>query len=221
MPIAAKPTRYGRYTFRSQLEARWAFFFEELGIRYLYEPKLYHLQDDLFYKPDFWLIDHRCFVEIKGEQPENRQKMQALALLSRVNVYTFFGDVGAPDDSQKRGAVSDYGDDYYFSRHLPSGLVRIRYPLVRPGQLPTQPPADLFNAYGRWGKDYGWSECEQCKMVVIASSNPAVRWQCACPEPLTAPHTMTSPRLLTAYRAANMHHFLRPAEAPGKKLKVS
>src|SRR5258708_33040025 len=107
MTIAAKPTRYGRYTFRSQLEARWAFFFEYLGIRYLYEPRLYKLRRDLWYLPDFWLLDFRCFVEVKGEKPQQREKMQALARTRRVNVYTFFGDVAEPNLTQNRAALVD------------------------------------------------------------------------------------------------------------------
>ncbi|GHP00651.1 hypothetical protein KSF_106980 [Reticulibacter mediterranei] len=212
--LAAKPTIYGPYTFRSQLEARWAYFFDLLGIRYRYEPKLFCLRSDLWYLPDFWLPDHRCFVEIKGEQPEQREKMRLLARKVRVNVYTFFGDVGVPDVACRRGAYVDYGDDHYFVLDKTPDPVRIRYPLVRPGQLSKQACAHLLNAYGRWGKDYGWCECQRCGMVVIATSNPTLRWQCACPEPLSAPHTLRSPRLLAAYRAANAYHFAPSASQP-------
>jgi hypothetical protein len=37
--IAAIQTHYNGYHFRSRLEARWAVFFDECGIRYQYEPE--------------------------------------------------------------------------------------------------------------------------------------------------------------------------------------
>ncbi|GCE31989.1 hypothetical protein KDA_74730 [Dictyobacter alpinus] len=220
MSIAAKPTTYGQYTFRSQLEARWAFFFDMLGIRYRYEPKLFCLHSALYYRPDFWLIDHHCFVEVKGEKPEQREKMRLLAQKVRVNVYTFFGDVGIPDSRYCRGAFVDYGDDYYYVLNRASDPVRIRYPLVRPGQLPPREHPHLLNAYGRWGQDYGWCECQNCGMVVIATSNPTIHWQCACPEPLSAPHVMDSPRLQAAYRAANQSHFTPVISQPTLAVEV-
>lgn len=209
MLIPAKSTLYGHCTFRSQLEARWALFFETLGIRYRYEPKRFWLRPDLSYLPDFWLIDHRCFIEIKGEKPEQREKMRLLAQKVRVNVYTFFGDIGVPGPT--RGAFVDYGDDYYLTVNATPDPIRIRYPLRSPGSLPKQP--GLLNAYGRWGTNYGWCECQQCGMVTLDTQSPTIRWQCACPLPLLAPHTMTSPRLLAAYRAANQYRFLSEQKA--------
>jgi hypothetical protein len=210
MPIPAKPTPYSYYTFRSQLEARWALFFDALGIRYRYEPKRFWLHPNLSYLPDFWLVDHRCFIEIKGEKPEQREKMRLLAQKTRVNVYTFFGDVGVPGPA--RGAFVDYGDDYYLAIDSTPDPIRIRYPLRSSGLLPTG-PLSLLNAYGHWGKNYGWCECQQCGMVALGTLNPTIRWQCACPLPLLAPHTMNSTRLIAAYRAANQYRFLSEQKA--------
>ena len=36
--IKAKPTVYKNISFRSRLEAKWAIFFDEMGITYRYEP---------------------------------------------------------------------------------------------------------------------------------------------------------------------------------------
>ncbi|MBA2681128.1 MAG: hypothetical protein H0U76_22360 [Ktedonobacteraceae bacterium] len=215
--LVAKPTIWKKYTFRSQLEARWAFFFDFLGIRYLYEPKLVCLSrpglEDLWYRFDFYLPDHHAILEMKGEKPEQREKMRLLAKQSRLNVYTFYGDVGTPIMACKRGAFVDYGDDYYFQLDEQPTPIRIRYPLIRPGQLITGQQSQLVNAYGRWSDGHGWSECLTCGMIVIGSTDPTIRWQCACPEPLKAAHTAASPRLLAAYSAANQHHFSR-AELP-------
>jgi hypothetical protein len=71
--IKAIPTRYAGCHFRSRLEARWAVFFDALGIRWEYEPQGFELRwrllnnDDTFqYLPDFWLPDMGIHVEVKG-----------------------------------------------------------------------------------------------------------------------------------------------------------
>lgn len=53
--IKAIETSYGGYRFRSRLEARWAVFFDALGITWEYEPEGYVLSDGTCYLPDFWL----------------------------------------------------------------------------------------------------------------------------------------------------------------------
>ena len=65
-------TAYNGYLFRSRLEARWAVFFDTMGIRYEYEAEGYDL-DGVWYLPDFWLPEQDCFVEIKpfNRSPKN------------------------------------------------------------------------------------------------------------------------------------------------------
>lgn len=65
MALKAIETFYNGYRFRSRLEARWAVFFDESGIRYEYEAEGYNL-DGHRYLPDFWLPDKDCWAEIKG-----------------------------------------------------------------------------------------------------------------------------------------------------------
>lgn len=80
-------TKYKGYRFRSRLEARWAVFFDALGIDYRYEEQGYEVRlDDAVFRwlPDFYLPDHRCHVEVKG------------------------GSVGA-NDAHKMGWLLDYG----------------------------------------------------------------------------------------------------------------
>jgi hypothetical protein len=48
-------TRYAGRLFRSRLEARWAVFFDKLGISWEYEPEGYKLEDGTWYLPDFRL----------------------------------------------------------------------------------------------------------------------------------------------------------------------
>ena len=53
--IKAIPTRYAGCHFRSRLEARWAVFFDALGVAWEYEPETFQLQHVGPYTPDFRL----------------------------------------------------------------------------------------------------------------------------------------------------------------------
>ena len=65
MDIKPIETVYNGYRFRSRLEARWAVFFDVLGIEYEYEPEGYKFSDGQCYLPDFYLSNLNTFVEIK------------------------------------------------------------------------------------------------------------------------------------------------------------
>ncbi len=74
-------TQYKGYLFRSRLEARWAVFFDALGIEWEYEPEGYELQDGTRYLPDFLLKTREpCWIEIKGQirSSEDITKLQNL-----------------------------------------------------------------------------------------------------------------------------------------------
>lgn len=64
MSIQAIETEYNGYLFRSRLEARWAVFFETLGIPWEYEVEGFQLPNGEWYLPDFRL-HHYQWVEIK------------------------------------------------------------------------------------------------------------------------------------------------------------
>lgn len=64
MNIKAIETVYKGYKFRSRLEARWAIFFEELGLGWQYEVEGFDLPSGR-YLPDFYLPSQHCHVEIK------------------------------------------------------------------------------------------------------------------------------------------------------------
>lgn len=63
--IKAIQTEYKGYLFRSRLEARWAVFFDELGIEWEYEPEGLVLSNGTYYLPDFYLPGFHCFFEVK------------------------------------------------------------------------------------------------------------------------------------------------------------
>lgn len=67
--IKALPTFYRGYHFRSRLEARWAVFFDNLGIQWEYEIEGYELDNGEWYLPDFYLPRFHyptgIYVEVK------------------------------------------------------------------------------------------------------------------------------------------------------------
>lgn len=65
--IKAIQTEYNGYKFRSRLEARWAVFFDTIGIKYQYEPEGFEMEDGTRYLPDFYLPDSDRWIEIKGK----------------------------------------------------------------------------------------------------------------------------------------------------------
>lgn len=91
--MKAIETRYKGYRFRSRLEARWAVFFDSLGIQWEYEPEGFEFDDGTRYLPDFLLKnmkhevsygDKRFFdvyVEIKaaGTKEEDWTKAKKLS----------------------------------------------------------------------------------------------------------------------------------------------
>lgn len=94
LAVKAIETVYNGYRFRSRLEARWAVFFDALGLTYEYEKEGYDLGTAGWYLPDFWLPQFPAFVEIKGQQPtqDERAKAIALALMCKVHVFICVGD---------------------------------------------------------------------------------------------------------------------------------
>jgi hypothetical protein len=65
-------TKYKGYRFRSRLEARWAVFFDELGVEWEYEKEGYVLSTGERYLPDFWMPGGHMWIEVKGESPSEK-----------------------------------------------------------------------------------------------------------------------------------------------------
>jgi hypothetical protein len=66
MDITPIETRYAGCRFRSRLEARWAVFFDKLGVEWQYEPQGYVVNGKP-YLPDFLLPKLQALVEVKGD----------------------------------------------------------------------------------------------------------------------------------------------------------
>ena len=64
--IAIKPiaTKYKGFRFRSRLEARWAIFFDKIGLKYEYEVEGFEM-NGIHYLPDFYIPSLDRWFEIK------------------------------------------------------------------------------------------------------------------------------------------------------------
>ncbi len=63
--LKAIETQYNGRLFRSRLEARWAVFFDSLGVNYEYEHDGFELAHGDWYLPDFWIPISDFYIEIK------------------------------------------------------------------------------------------------------------------------------------------------------------
>jgi len=80
MNITPIETQYRGYRFRSRLEARWAVYFDAVGIKWEYEPQGFDLGGE-WYLPDFWLPQVQMWAEVKFA---GGFSAQARALISRL-----------------------------------------------------------------------------------------------------------------------------------------
>jgi hypothetical protein len=73
-------TVYRGYKFRSRLEARWAVFFDAVGIEWKYEPEGFEAYGER-YLPDFFLPASGTWVEVKGTDDALQADHQKLCAL--------------------------------------------------------------------------------------------------------------------------------------------
>jgi hypothetical protein len=63
--IKAIDTFYNGNYYRSRLEARWAYFFDLINVKYVYECDGFELNNGVRYLPDFFLPDMDLYAEVK------------------------------------------------------------------------------------------------------------------------------------------------------------
>lgn len=130
--MRAIETSYQGYRFRSRLEARWAVFLDSLGIEYWYEHEGCPLATGRGYLPDFYLPALGCWIEVKGPEPTEEEKMKAymLSLESAFDdpedldtsiensepVYILYGNIPYP--YPKKGNMIGYGVNLDFDLDL-------------------------------------------------------------------------------------------------------
>jgi len=72
--IKAINTFYKGNYYRSRLEAKWAVYFDFLGVEYQYEPEGYALSNGQKYLPDFYLPVVGIYVEVKPSNYKNEDE---------------------------------------------------------------------------------------------------------------------------------------------------
>ena len=110
--IKAIETQYKGYLFRSRLEARWAVFFDALGLVWEYEPDGFDLGVFGWYLPDFWLPGLDCYAEVKPKKFTEKEWNKCNALSHPCLLLD-----GIPD--HRAWAVTDSGDYIWYSSGLP------------------------------------------------------------------------------------------------------
>jgi len=82
MIIKAIETNYKGYKFRSRLEARWAVYFDSIGLKWDYEVEGFKLENGKYYLPDFY-IPNFGYIEIKALGKVTKEEIEKCRLLSK------------------------------------------------------------------------------------------------------------------------------------------
>lgn len=82
--IKAIETHYKGYRFRSRLEARWAVFFDALGLKWEYEVEGFDLGPLGWYLPDFWLPQIQMWAEVKARHHDTTALAKCFAIAAEV-----------------------------------------------------------------------------------------------------------------------------------------
>jgi len=144
--MKAKPTYYNATLFRSKLEAKWAVFFDRLGIDYEYENESYLCSDGSQYTPDFYLpfVTTRgqnggTFIEIKPMSyiHDSDYEVRIISAIKPNNLVLFKGEpypnadpVYSFDNSFNNDNVqlSPYVDDHMMFMYCPKcGTMKIEF----------------------------------------------------------------------------------------------
>jgi hypothetical protein len=181
-------TRYRGYRFRSRLEARWAVFFESLGIAWEYEKEGYDLAELGWYLPDFWLPQQGCWIEVKPDEPDAADLGRVTALASHTghDVCLLIGPIPQVEPATVRGEVVWPGS---------ANAINVAF-------------GDVENAV-----DCGhqWHECSLCHYVAIRYPESDKRLRCGC----QGRDVCTSDRLIRAYDAARSARFEHGEQGAG------
>jgi hypothetical protein len=134
-------TYYHGHRFRSRIEARWAVFYDALGIEFQYEPEGFALPSG-WYLPDFFIPHIKSWIEIKREMPEDAEdlhmQLEELASATQQRVFLFTGDIA----KHYRVALGE---------SLPGNVESVKFVLDW-DDLPV----------ASWEYNHMWCECPEC-----------------------------------------------------------
>lgn len=200
------PTTYEGIKFRSRLEARWAVFFDSMGIEWDYEPEAFG-NGFMGYTPDFWLPGKNSWWEVKADAKYPTRPLELALRATGKAVYVAFGSIGSPFDcacgriGRSRDAIHHWvrGD---FGRGPESRLLYRSVEWTECSHVDDEPSfVSLESAR--------WTDTEEQITKLI---EPEGEWSCICDE-ASGPYSsfVHTPRLHTAYRAAQIYRFWEPS----------
>jgi hypothetical protein len=94
-PGGSLETTYNGVTYRSRSEARWAYLFDILRVKFEYEPGKFNTPHG-WYLPDFLLPTQGCWVEVKGPHPTEVEKDKAASLARQTRIPSYIFSCGIP-----------------------------------------------------------------------------------------------------------------------------
>lgn len=159
--IKAIETHYKGYRFRSRLEARWAVFFDALGIDWEYEKEGYDLGELGYYLPDFYLSGLECFIEIKPALPseEEWEKCRALHKMTGERVFiSTHSPIEVPGESE-----------------YPHSNAMWAIPSMVHGKIKEMVWGDAY-----FDDPYKWSQCPECGTFGITFFGDLQDLPCGC-----------------------------------------
>lgn len=163
MDIRPIETIYNGYKFRSRLEARWAVFFDALGVKYEYEPEGFLLPSGKRYLPDFRVkcwgtrgkIESEPFdlyIEVKGNMTESDYaRIREFSGITDGKEYCYIENpVLIVGNIPEKGKSAYYTDNVYCNYNLIDGDWFGAYPAADRGK------------FFLWGDDgnYIWNVAE-------------------------------------------------------------
>lgn len=125
--IKAIETVYNGYRFRSRLEARWAVFFDALGVKYDYEKEGYDLGKAGWYLPDFWLETVQQWAEVKPHALTD-EEYEKCALLAQGTGHAVLILVGEPDHHRMYDIVGWGEGRTHVDEIYPGAAIETTYP---------------------------------------------------------------------------------------------
>lgn len=124
--VMAIETNYAGHRFRSRLEARWAVFFDALGIQWTYEQQGYVIgiyDDKRRFLPDFYLPEFDVFVEVKGSNERMDWSLLGVAVDN-------FSDYRLPDTGRAYSGNPGAGSAVLVLGNIPPSRTHWRHWLV-------------------------------------------------------------------------------------------
>jgi len=189
-------TMYNNYKFRSRLEARWAVFFDAMGIEYQYEPRLFNLGKLGYYLPDFYLPVTQNWVEVKPSDLHETEYLKILAvskqtkqdglmLIGQPRAKPYYGWVVGKDDViEHTNFILKIDKRYYREGKFLRNIVRIKYdynPLLTPKYSPN---SSLFH---RW---------YFLPLIRAVKASKAIKFD----KYIYSPHPLTPPKIIDYVR---------------------